>query len=340
MRHRRGVVVGKFLPPHAGHSLLIETALASCEHVDVIVCEREDDAIPGDSRVAWLRELFPTAHVRRIVDAYDPDDSALWASLTLEWLGERPDIAFTSEGYGEAWTRAMGCVHVSVDPDRRRIPTSGTAVRRDPYASWDFLSAPVRGWYAKRVCLVGAESTGKTTLAEALARRLETTWVPEFGREFTLSKYERDEDTWQPDEFVEIASVQQRREDLAARDANRVLICDTNAFATTLWARRYLGRSESEVDEIAARGRCDLYLLTGDEIPFVQDGIRDGESIRHAMHAWFVTALECQSVPWRLLSGDSIDRERQALSAIRDLFADSSWKPVGRDRSSSSHDPR
>jgi NadR type nicotinamide-nucleotide adenylyltransferase len=326
MTFGRGVVVGKFLPPHRGHSLLIETALARCACVDVIVCERAGDPIPGDLRASWLRELHPGAQIRRVDDVYDPDDSRLWALLTLGWLGARPDAAFTSEAYGEAWASAMGCVHVTVDPARARFPISGSAVRADPYASWELIAPPVRAWYAKRVCLVGAESTGKTTLAESLARLLKTAWVPEYGREFTLDKYGRGDEEWRSAEFVEIAAEQQRRENRAAREADRVLICDTNAFATSLWHRRYMGSLHPEVDRVAALDRCDLYLLTGDEIPFIQDGIRDGEAIRHEMHGWFADALGAQATPWILLDGDAATRERKAFAAISDLFSASSWR--------------
>ncbi len=307
---------------------MIDAAISRCARVDVILCERATDPIPGEMRVAWLRELHPSAVVRRIDDHYDPDDSALWALLTLRWLGARPDAAFTSERYGEPWAHAMGCTHVWVDPERSRAPISGTAVRADPYANWEFLPAPVRAWYAQRVCLVGAESTGKTSLAESLARRLGTPWVPEFGREFTLAKYRRGDGEWRSDEFVEIAAEQQRREHTAARAANRVLICDTNAFATSLWHRRYMGSLHPEVDRIAARDLCHLYLLAGDEIPFTQDGIRDGEAIRHDMHGWFEDVLRAQSAPWRLLRGAPAEREREALTAIRALFSGSRWSPV------------
>ncbi|MGC3961061.1 MAG: AAA family ATPase [Verrucomicrobiota bacterium] len=60
-----------------------------------------------------------------------------------------------------------------------------------------------------------------------------------------------------------IAEEQTSREDLAAGRANRVLMCDTNAFATVLWHRRYMESHSSAVAEIASRGNCDLYLLTG-----------------------------------------------------------------------------
>jgi NadR type nicotinamide-nucleotide adenylyltransferase len=325
--YARGVVIGKFLPPHRGHALLVETALARCARVDVIVCVRATDPIPGALRADWLRELHPSAQVQCIDDVYDPHDSELWARLTLRWLGARPDAVFSSEAYGEAWARAMGCACVAVDPARTRVPISGTAVRSDPYASWEFLSAPVRAWYAKRVVLVGAESTGKTTLAEALARALHTPWVPEYGRAFTLEKYARGEDSWNSEEFVQIAAEQQRQENATARDANRVLVCDTNAFATSLWHRRYLGSFDSDVDRIAARDRCDLYLLAGDEIPFVQDGIRDGEAIRHAMHGWFEDALRARPIPWVVMRGDPESRLRSALAAIGALFATSRWRP-------------
>src|SRR5581483_9617149 len=50
---------------------------------------------------------------------------------------------------------------------------------------WYFLEPPVRAYYARRICLIGAESTGKTTLARALAEHYQTVWVPEYGREYS-----------------------------------------------------------------------------------------------------------------------------------------------------------
>jgi nicotinamide riboside kinase len=80
------------------------------------------------------------------------------------------------------------------------------------------------------------------------------------------------------------------------------------------------------VERLAAQRRCDLYLLTGDEIPFVQDGLRDGEHIRHEMHTWFVQTLEEQSVPWLLVQGSVEERLFAARSAVRNLFAGSRWE--------------
>lgn len=320
MKFGLGLVIGKFLPPHRGHKLLIDTALAQSERVVVIVCAKPGDYAPGELRGGWLREIHPKAEVMVIDDRYDENDSRVWASNTLEWLGRAPDAVFTSEEYGERYAALMGSRHVPVDPPRLRVPVSGTAVRRDAFANWDYLEAPVRGWLARRVCVLGAESTGTTTLARALAERFETAWVEEYGREYSWRKQNAGEKTWESHEFVHIAEEQARREDEAARQANRVLFCDTNAFATVLWHRRYMGYHSAEVEAIASAVRCDLYLLTGDEIPFVQDGLRDGEHLRHAMHGWFEAALRAQAVPWRLLHGSPEKRLREAERLVEELL--------------------
>lgn len=310
-----GVVIGKFLPPHRGHHFLIDTALSRCGTVVVIICEKPSDPIPGHHRRAWLQEMHPAADVRLIDDRYDENDSRIWAENTIRWLGRAPDAVFTSEHYGDAYAAHMGCRHVMVDQPRQAVPCSGTAVRNDPFAQWDHLSPPVRDWYVKRIVVLGAESTGTTTLAQALAEHFKTAWVPEFGREYSVEKQAQGETEWRTEEFLEIAVEQTRRENLAAREANRLLICDTNAFATTLWHRRYMGRISTPLDEFAKSCRADLYLLTGDEIPFVQDGLRDGEAIRHEMHRWFEDALGLQTVPWISVRGNLAERLSQAVDA-------------------------
>jgi HTH-type transcriptional regulator, transcriptional repressor of NAD biosynthesis genes len=322
-----GLVIGKFYPPHRGHKLLIESAIAGSETVVVIVCTKASDTIPGELRGKWLQEIHPSARVMVIDDCYDENDSCVWAENTVRWLGRAPDVVFTSEDYGDRYARLMGARHVLVDKERLQMPITGTAVRSDPYANWDFIEPPVREWFVKRVCVLGAESTGTTTLAQALAGQLDTQWVKEFGRDYSEQKLMDRDPEWRTEEFSAIAEEQTRREDEAARRANRVLICDTNAFATMVWHRRYMGWHSSDVEEIARRVRCDLYLLTSDEIPFVQDGLRDGEHIRHEMHLWFEQALAAQIVPWHVVRGSPDDRLRQAVRFTREMFKNSAWSP-------------
>jgi HTH-type transcriptional regulator, transcriptional repressor of NAD biosynthesis genes len=314
---RTGVVIGKFYPPHRGHKYLIDTAAAQVERLTVIVCGKPEQLLSGESRAAWLREMHPNVAVLAIDDYYPDDDSRLWAELTIGWLGGWPDVVFTSEGYGEQYAHFLGCRHVSVDPARLSVPCSGTAVRADPLAMWEYLEPPVRAYLAKRICIVGAESTGTTTLAQDLAAHYRTAWVPEFGREYSEGRLLRGITAdWATDEFTRIAAEQCRMEDAAARECGGLLICDTDAFTTSIWHRRYLGQRSPVVEAIADSRRYDLYLLTGDEIPFVQDGTRDGEHIRHWMHDTFVEELERTGREYVLLRGSREERLARAVAAI------------------------
>ena len=317
-----GVTIGKFLPPHLGHHLLIETALSQCERLTVIVCWRADDFIDGEARAAWLRESHPRANVIVIDDKpeYDDDDSQLWANLTVGWLGEKPDAAFTSEEYGARWAHFMGCAHVCVDLNRERIPMRATWIRRDPRAHLDWMSPQVRAHFVPRIVITGAESSGTTTLARALAAHFQTVWVPEYGREYCELNWSGLDYKWRSEEFAAIAAEQQRRENAAAQLANRVLICDTNAWATRLWHHRYMGEWSPDVEAIASQGKADLVILTDVDIPFEQDGIRDGEAIRAQMHEQFIEELNASGATWLLVSGDHQTRLERAIAEIEARF--------------------
>jgi len=142
------------------------------------------------------------------------------------------------------------------------------------------------------------------------------------GREYCAEKWKDGNitDDWGSEEFVTIAMEQGRREDHAASSANKVLICDTDPFATSIWHERYLNYRSIEVETIANNRRYDLYVLAGDEIPFVQDGLRDGEHIRHWMHKRFIEALTENDRPWVHVTGDLADRISQAVRYIDEIL--------------------
>ena len=101
-----------------------------------------------------------------------------------------------------------------------------------------------------------------------------------------------------------------------AKRSDGLIVCDTNAVATELWQRRYMGKTTSEMKQIAAHDKADLYIITGDEIPFVQDGIRDGEHIRHRMHRWFITHIKKTGVPYIVVTGSPQARLHAARHAV------------------------
>lgn len=345
MSYEHGLIVGKFYPPHAGHHALIEAAAARCARLTVVVAPSSRETVPLDLRLAWLREAHgPTVRFVGVHDDHPVDyaDPAVWdlhmAVFRAAAGTDRVDAVFSSEAYGIELAARFGAEPVIVDLDRLRNPVSGTAVRADPVANWDHLGPGVRAWLTRRVVLVGAESTGTTTMARALARifRLRggvwarTRWVPEYGRELTERKLDdlRKTDpaatvfdvTWDRDDFVEVAEEQNALVDAAAREGSPVLFCDTDAFATTIWEERYLGSGSAAVEALVRPP--SLYLLTSDEgVPFVDDGLRDGEHIRRWMTRRFRDRLAPLSVRHEVLTGSPGERLRAAVAATDDLLA-------------------
>jgi HTH-type transcriptional regulator, transcriptional repressor of NAD biosynthesis genes len=150
---RRGLIVGRFDPPHLGHSHLIERASSNVERLVVYVNSGAADAVPGHLRAAWLAELHPAVVVVEVRHALATnwDDEELWdrwiALFRAHWpLDGGPDVVFSSEGYGSEIARRLGAEGVAVDPERDTVPVSATMIRADPLAHLDFLAPPVRAW--------------------------------------------------------------------------------------------------------------------------------------------------------------------------------------------------
>ncbi|GAA2165134.1 AAA family ATPase [Actinomadura napierensis] len=357
MTFEHGLVIGKFYPPHAGHRHLVDTAAAACARVTVVVAASTVESIPLALRTAWLREAHPQPHVEivPVVDDAEIDygSDEIWsvhvaafrAGLALRsGLGAAVppvDAVFTSEPYGAELAARFSAVHVPVDPPRGRFPVSGTAVRADPVGNWEWLSPAVRAYLARRVVVTGAESTGTTTLARALAAHYAerggvwaaTRWVPEYGRTFTEEKLAAarrasgdpsrwlDDLVWESAEFTAIAERHAALEDAAARTGSPLLVCDTDAFATALWHERYLGKPAPEVESVHERVPHHLWILTSpDGVPFEQDGWRDGESIRSWMSDRFQEELDKRGLPHITVTGPHEERLAAAVEAVDALL--------------------
>ncbi|MFJ8751310.1 AAA family ATPase [Streptomyces sp. NPDC102441] len=343
-RHGHGLVLGKFYPPHAGHHHLVRTARERCERLTVLVCAASVESVPLADRVAWMRETHPDVRVVGTVDDIPMDitDAAVWDAhmeVFAAAVPERVDAVFTSEPYGAELARRFGAESVLVDPGRTLFPVSGTAVRADPVGCWDYLEPPVRAALARRIVVVGAESTGTTTLALALAehyRRRGGTWartryVAEYGREFSEAELASLRERWPQaqwedvsfttDDFPHIAETQNAREDAAARAGSPVLFCDTDSFATTVWHERYIGGRNPLVEKAAERVTHHLWLLTGHEgVAFEDDGLRDGEELRPWMTDRFRTELTRTGRPFIEVTGSRGERLDAAVAAVDELL--------------------
>lgn len=314
-----GFLLGKFLPPHFGHVTLAQTALALTDRLTVLVCSLPGDPIPGALRHAWMTELLPQARVLHHdapipqTPQEHPEFWAIWRQAVRALVPEPITQVFGSETYVPRLASELGAEPVVIDPDRRAIPTSGTAIRANPAGEWRWLPAPVRRHYQRRVTVFGAESTGKSTLAADLARHFGDIHVPEHGRVFELY---RPIGPYRPGELAELAQRHIAHRATLAPLAGPVLIEDTDAVTTAVWARM-MDQPDPVLEQAPL---ADLYLVTDPDVPFVQDGIRyfDGDA-RARFHQIGLDLLAARGAKTVLLRGDWDQRLAQAVEAVNRL---------------------
>lgn len=165
---------------------------------------------------------------------------------------------------------------------------------------------------ACRLALLGGESSGKTTLAQALAAQLQTDWVPEYGREL----WERLRHTLDVGELLHVARHQVELEDAAAARHGGWIVCDTTPLTTLQYCLHDHGRAPPELLALARRP-YDLTVVCQPDFDFVQDGCRRDDGFRAAQHAWTLAQLQAQGVPYLAVGGPVPERVAQVLQALQ-----------------------
>jgi NadR type nicotinamide-nucleotide adenylyltransferase len=166
-----------------------------------------------------------------------------------------------------------------------------------------------------RVVLIGSESTGKTTLAQALAAELGVPWVPEYARQYLDQKGA----ALTSEDVEPIARGQMAGED-AARSPGGLLVLDTDLVSTTVYARYYYGSCPPWIERAARERRAQLYLLLHPDVPWVADGAnRDRPGARPELHELFRARLEAIGARVVSVRGSWAERAQTARDAIHVL---------------------
>ncbi|MEW6209619.1 MAG: ATP-binding protein [Acidobacteriota bacterium] len=170
--------------------------------------------------------------------------------------------------------------------------------------------------FIKRVCLIGAESTGKTTLAESLAHHFGTAWAKEFARDYLEPK------NWvcQWEDMIEIARGQAQLEDEMVKRASRVLFCDTDPMTTAVWCERYFDKCDERILRLADERKYDLYFLCDIDFEWIDDGTRDSGHLREWFHRRFLEEIERRHLRCVLLSGSIEERMNRAIAEVERLI--------------------
>lgn len=328
---RRGLVFGKFMPLHHGHELLINRAMLECDDVTIVVYDSKvegAESMPIQKRLEWVSLLYPGADcIVSVPDLFpqgEGDDPAHAQAYADQLSPFGPfDRVYTSEPSYEDFASLLGAQHVIVDDARTTVPISGTEIRSNLYENRSWMHPAVYSSLIQKVVFVGTESTGKSTLAEAMAKKYDTLWVHEYGREL----WESQGLTGTFQDHVKMGQKQSLRELNAAKEANRYLFCDTNSWVTLQWSLFYYKTADHRLQRQVERTMKDyVWIMCDNDFDWVDDGVRElhGDLAR-GMHNQQWYDLQYRNVPFYEVWGSIFNRVEQVkeiLSGERSPYND------------------
>jgi len=305
-----GLTLGKFAPLHKGHEHLLKTMLDEMDEGIVLVYDTHVTHVPLHIRAGWIRKLFPEITVieARGSPAVCPDiheyERREERYITALLRGRDITAFYSSEYYGEHMSKALGCIDRRMDRRRDSYRISGTMIRDDPFRYREYISDTVYPDLIIKVVFLGSVSTGKSTIAEALAKKYGTTYVSEYGREYW--EFHQQDRRLSIEAFDEIALGHIEREEEAFLSANRYCFIDTNAITTYMFALDYHGRAPELLTRLALENtsRYDLFFLCGDDIPYDDTWDRSGDQKRRVFQKQTISDLNARRIPYIILEGD------------------------------------
>lgn len=169
----------------------------------------------------------------------------------------------------------------------------------------------------KKIGIIGAESTGKTELCEALAKHYNTIFVPEYARE-----YFNDSDIYNYtlEDLVIIAKKQIELENDLIKRANKFLFCDTTLITLKIWAELEFKKVPAFIEEQLLKQDYDYYLITNNDIAWTPDPLRQNKYSRDLLFEMNETEVKKFNMPYSIISGVRNQRLKNAIEVVNKKF--------------------
>lgn len=299
-----GIVFGTYAPMHLGHIYSIHMAKKKLDGVVVIVSGYKEDrgdliGLDLQKRFRYVREVFNEDELIS-VQCLKEDDIPKYPEGWSQWLqkcltlannacvDKSPNFTFFvgEKEYKEELNKRVPESSVEY-LDRTMIPISATKIRENPIKYFNYIAKPFRRHFTKKVLIAGSASGGKTTLAQDLARTFNSTWSPEYAREYQETYNVTDDELNAKDYMYLLTGQYKQTSDLIESDVNNgLVIADTNSTVTKAYIDYYLSKSDCTTEEdllvlnnlyesIVKKEDWDAIFIVLPRQSYVDDGFRD-----------------------------------------------------------------
>ncbi len=171
----------------------------------------------------------------------------------------------------------------------------------------------------KKIVILGPESTGKSTLCAALAKHYNTSWCPEYARQFLNENGTK----YSYEDLLTIAKGQLSGEDAHVEKASELLIIDTDMYVMKVWCEYVFNNCHPFILEKINERKYDAYLLCDIDLPWAADEMREypNEAPRKELFTIYKELLINQKTPWGIVSGIGEVRTKNAIELIQKLIS-------------------
>jgi NadR type nicotinamide-nucleotide adenylyltransferase len=167
----------------------------------------------------------------------------------------------------------------------------------------------------RRISITGTESTGKSTLAAALASHYKTVFVPDISRTY-IEKLNR---KYNHSDVLQIARGIMEQENKMFHYANHILFSDNDLLNIKIWLHYYKWSVPDWLEHEIVKRKYDLYLLCDIDLDWVEDGVRKNSDDRGELLNTFVDSLTSIKANFHCIQGKDGARLDNAIQQV-DLF--------------------